>query len=160
MRGRLEPANNPLQTPKERFINLISRQDANRGTNGTFVLFVDGNADTAIDLPDGKQLRQSWQPFGPRKLKTNLIEIITRLEQAPQAGGALLDFYYDYIASTTITRRVDIFAEEFGFVGISFRFLYRHHLIPLPPQAFLMRLVDLISLWHCINYGLPYSSTS
>lgn len=108
----------PIQlstTPKQRFIKIIEDYEEGRGsTGGTLIGFRGGNADTAIDLPDESQLKQNWIPFGPTKTKKLLNEVMDRLEEAPQAGGKLLDFFYDGDPSATTTRFMAYFAEEFG----------------------------------------------
>lgn len=114
VRGPLTTRNNILQDPQERFINTITTYEKSRGSNGTIIGFQGGNADTAIDLPKGGALRQQWEMFGPKKTQRLLLDVLERLEQAPQLGGTLLDFYWDYEPSLTVTRKIDIFAEEFG----------------------------------------------
>ena len=101
-----------LKTPKQRFIDVILEYD--EANPGTIIPFLGINPDTSILLPDKAQTKQFWDPVGPAKTQTVLNEIIERLEQAPQAGGKLLDFYYDYEPSSFFTRRTDVFAEEFG----------------------------------------------
>ncbi|MEM3136736.1 MAG: hypothetical protein QXW37_08475 [Candidatus Nitrosotenuis sp.] len=100
-----------LKTPKRRFIQIID--SFNAMPRPDVIGYLGGNKETAVDLPD-EPLRQFWEPFGPTKTKDLLNEVITRLEQAPQAGGTLRDYYYDFVPNPTTTRYTDVFAEEFG----------------------------------------------
>jgi len=103
-----------LTTIKDRFISVIDDYEEGR-ESGTIIGFKDGNADTAIALPD--QAKQDWIPFGPTPAQKLLIETMNRAEEAPAVGGVLLDHYYDYNPSTLTTRKTDVFAEEFGKVS-------------------------------------------
>jgi len=103
------------QTPQIRFIQTVIDHDLqHQGTNGTTIQFKGGDPFTAIDLPGSKILNRVWIPFGPTKIKKLLNEVIDVLEDAPQLGGKLLDYFYDEDPSTVNTRVTDIFAEEFG----------------------------------------------
>jgi hypothetical protein len=103
-----------LKTPKQRFIDVILEHE--KADPGTIIPFRGGDADAAIELPGKAQTKQFWDLVGPTKTQSALNEVIERLEQAPQAGGKLLDFYYDFDPSPNLTRSTDVFAEEFGSV--------------------------------------------
>ena len=101
-----------LKTPKQRFIDAILEYD--EADPGNIITFKRANPNVSILLPEKSQTKQFWDLVGPTKTQGVLNEVIERLEQAPQAGGKLLDFYYDFDPSLTNTRRTDVFAEEFG----------------------------------------------
>lgn len=101
--------------PQGRFIRIIADYVISASLNGGTILgFRGGIATTAIDLPGDSVLNRTWIPFGPTKVKKLLNEVIDILEDAPQVGGKLVDFFFDEEASLTTTRRTDIFAEQFG----------------------------------------------
>jgi len=102
-----------VQNPQDRFIRIIDDYEQARG-QGTIIAFRGVDPNIAIDLPGDSVLNRIWIPFGPSKVKKLLNEVIDILEDAPQVGGKLLDFFYDEEVSTFATRKTDIFAEEFG----------------------------------------------
>lgn len=102
-------------TPKQRFIKVLSEAyESARGSLGTILSFRGNNADTAILLPDESQLKRLWFAFGPTKIKKLLTDVIDVLEDAPQLGGKLKDFFYDGDPDETVTRKYNYYAEEFG----------------------------------------------
>lgn len=103
------------QNPQTRFIQLIIDYDiSHQASNGTLIQFGGVSPFDAINLPGSSVLNRVWIPFGPTRVKKLLNEVIDVLEDAPQVGGKLLDFFYDENPDLTSTRTTNIFAEEFG----------------------------------------------
>jgi len=65
-------------------------------------------------LPDQDALKQNWIPLAPTKTGQLLEDVITRLGEAPQLGGVLTDFYFDFESDPIATKTVNVKAEEFG----------------------------------------------
>lgn len=98
-----------LIVPKQHFENVLSELNISSGLNGgTIFAFDTGD----INLPD--QFKLNWEPFAPRTHFEELAEVIERLADATVVGGTLRDFYFDFEPSLTVTRLVDVIAEEFG----------------------------------------------
>jgi hypothetical protein len=104
-----------LSPPKTHFVNLVTEFNNNQALNGTLMTFV-GGTPAAIDLPDEPVLKQDWTPLAPETFGMRWEEIINRLAEAPQIGGTLRDFYYDFVPDALVTRLTRVFAEEFGLV--------------------------------------------
>jgi len=96
-------------TPQVRFINIIVDFSAN-AIGGPIFTFGPGQP----DLPDQDALKQNWIPLAPTKTGQLLEDVITRLGEAPQLGGVLTDFYFDFESDPIVTKTINVKAEEFG----------------------------------------------
>jgi len=101
-----------LVPPATHFVNLVAKYNASQA-GGTTMSFL-GGSPTAIDLPNQSVLNQNWTPLAPETYGQRFEEVIDRLAEAPQVGGVLTDFYYDFEPDLLVTRQVLVFAEEFG----------------------------------------------
>lgn len=101
-----------LVAPKTHFVNLVAKYNTAQ-SGGTTMNFV-GGSPSAINLPDQAQIKQDWTPLAPETYGQRFEEIIDRLAQAPQVGGTLTDFYFDFIPDVLVTRLALVFAEKFG----------------------------------------------
>jgi len=98
-------------TPNQRFINVINDFILNAFGGPVFTF-----APSQPNLPDQDALKQNWLPLAPTKTGQLLEDIITRLGEAPQLGGVLTDFYFDFESDPVVTKNVFVKAEEFGLV--------------------------------------------
>jgi len=101
-----------LVPPQQHFVALVSKYNLSQ-QGGTSINFLGGNP-ANIDLPDEAALKQNWTPLAPETYGQRFEEIIDRLAEAPQVGGVLTDFYYDFEPDLIVTRQVEVFAEAFG----------------------------------------------
>ena len=99
------------ETPKGRFIDVVTRHKDNGGSDGTIITFTNDNQ---IDLPDSKAIKQDWKPFGLKTFSDLLGDVIRKLEENPTTGGTLTDYYFDYSPDSSYTRLLLINAEKFG----------------------------------------------
>jgi len=102
-----------LLDAKQRFINLITEYNGNRGADNPILNAPAGD----IDLPDGDPSRQNWDSFAPRTLTIAQKEIIDRQVEPGPVGGTFKDKYVDYNPTPTVTKQVDVEVRDFG--GIS-----------------------------------------
>ena len=99
-----------LLDPKQRFINLLTEYNANRGADNPILNHVPAN----IDLPSNDASRQNWRSFAPRELTKAFKEIIDRQVEPGPVGGTFKDKYIDYIADPATTKQVDVEVKDFG----------------------------------------------
>ena len=102
-----------FETPKQRFINLLTLYNGNKGSAGIIIGFDEAD----IEYIDTEASRQNWESFAPRPLHEALKEVNDREVQPAVAGGTFKDKFFDFTPDPTTTKKTDIEAREFG--GVS-----------------------------------------
>ena len=96
---------------KQRFINLITEYNGNKGADNPTINAVAANIDL---LDEDDAVRLNWDSFAPRTLTEAQKEIIDRQVQPGVVGGTFKDKYVDWTASPTNTKTVDVVVKDFG----------------------------------------------
>lgn len=101
----------PFLDAKQRFINLITEYNANKGADNPTINAAAANIDL---LGEDDSVRLNWDSFAPRTLTEAQKEIIDRQVQPGVAGGTFKDKYVDWIPSAAETKLVDVVVKDFG----------------------------------------------
>jgi len=96
---------------KQRFINLITEYNGNKGADNPTINAAAANIDL---LGEDDSVRLNWDSFAPRTLTEAQKEIIDRQVQPGVVGGTFKDKYVDWTPSDAETKLIDVVVKDFG----------------------------------------------